>query len=274
MPTTDKHDPLGLESPKYADKLDNMFSKRDYLRKSERVALQYWREPDWDHLKPLLVCCDGNKDLLAVWNYYRFLISSEPQGGFPAGRSSFWMVLDHSTNAFLGLFGYTSFAQSWPYLESYLGWDNTLRLEHRKHIQFLARCLPAEPFGDLLGGKLLASVAVSQDILHWLELRYSLPVAAVGICTLHGQGSQYNRLEKEGINFLGEDDKGRGCYFAPARHRAEIFLGNHEEPLGDWCIPTLEARIAHWKERWYNKRYKHRGAPTFDSKQYMLGRFL
>ena len=260
---------------KYADKLDALFMQRDYLRKHERAALQYWKEPDWHNLRPVAICCDGNPHLSGVWNYFRNIISSEPQGGFPAGRSSFWMVVDDATQAFLGVFGYTSFAQSWPHLENLLGWEGRkdLRLEHRKHVQFLARCLPSEPFGDLLGGKLLALIATSSNMLRLLELRYSLPVAGVAICTLHGKGSQYNRLEKEGVQFWGEDDKGRGTFFCETRAQGIDFLRGDAAELAGWSAPTLAERIDHWRERYYRKRLKHR-PPVFDSGQYMLGRFI
>lgn len=262
--------------PATLDKLDSLFLQRDYLRKHERAALQFWRPPNWLDLHPVAVCCDGDSELSGVFNYYRNLISSEPQGGFPAGRSSFWMVLDEPTGAFLGLFAYTSFAQSWPYLENALGWDGRkdLRLAHRKHIQFLARCLPSEPFGDLLGGKLLATIAASVNLLATQELRYSLPVAGLAICTLHGQGSQYNRLDHEGIKFLGTDQKGRGTYFCETRTDGLGYVRGDSAELGEWSVPTLARRINHWKERWYTKRLKHKGIPEFVSDQYALARFL
>lgn len=260
---------------KYEDKLDSLFMNRKYLAKHEYNALQYWKEPDWSALSPVAICCDGDPDLGGVWNYYRHLISSEPQGGFPAGRSSFWMVVDEHSQGFLGVFAYTSFAQSWPHLETALGWEGRkdLRLRHRKHIQFLARCLPSETFGDLLGGKLLALMATSENILRQLELRYSLPIAGVGIATLHGKGSQYNRLDKEGIQFWGEDTKGRGTYFCECREWGRDFLGGDLHEVGPFTVPTLARRIAHWRERWYEKRLR-RFPPRFDSKLYTLGRFL
>lgn len=258
------------------EKLDMLYKNRAYLLNHQYDALQRWKKPDWENLKPVLVCCDANESLTGIWNYYRYLISSQAQGGFPSGRSSFWLVIDEETQAFLGAFGYTSYAQQWPFLEEWLGWRNFAeqRLEHRKHIQFLARCLPSETFGDLLGGKLMASMALSQEILETLELRYSLPVAMGAIATLHGQGSQYNRLDKEGIIYIGDDSKGRGTYICETRYDGIAFCKGDANEVGNWKVPTLQERIDYWRDRWYTKRLQHKGIPLFESRQYALSRYI
>ena len=52
----------------------------------------------------------------------------------------------------------------------------------------MRRCLPLYEFGQMTGGKLLALLATSREVIRVTELRFSFPYVFFIIRTLHGKG--------------------------------------------------------------------------------------
>jgi hypothetical protein len=225
-----------------------------YLSKWELPALAYCRQPDWDAIRPRLVRVRG-AELLGVWNYYRYLVSSEPQK--PAitgvGRWAPWMVIDEVSGALLGIFALTDDNASMAVRDAHIGWSQEQAEREIHRVVFLARCLPLQPFGQLLGGKLLAGLAASIEVVRDWELTYSYTAMALSIRTLHGESSQYNGLP--GFVFLGTDDQGRGHYLVELRKKGLRALRGEVAPEATRNVKrSAEAWIEEWRTRWYMPR--------------------
>jgi hypothetical protein len=127
-------------------------------------------------------------------------------------------------------------------------------MENQHRIVMLRRCLPVYEFGQMTGGKMLALAAASRDVIRLLELRYSYQYMLLGIRTLHGKGSQYNRLNARGIELIDIDDTGHGFYAMELRKRSVSFLRGETETPGRGATYPLGDQLDYWKERWLSAR--------------------
>lgn len=96
---------------------------------------------------------------------------------------------------------------------AYVGASRDQISKESNHVMQISRCIPLQPFGSLLGGKLIALLLASREIVQLCDHKYACNTVAFLVKSLHGKSSQYNRLEERGITFVGEEpEKGHGLY--------------------------------------------------------------
>lgn len=226
----------------------------------EDAALAMCVPVDLATCEPEIVDC--NKGLPRdLFDYWRVVLSSEPQGQHfsGAGRSMALMMRDRVSGAFLGLVALSDPPSHWTQLVNFLHWDKDhdnehLRQANQHRIFMMRRCLPIYEFGQMTGGKLLALAATSREVVRLLELRYSYQFLYLGIRTLHGKGSQYNRLHPRGIKLIDVDDTDHGFYGMELRKKAVSFLKGEADAYGKTATYPFADQLSYWRERWLDAR--------------------
>lgn len=252
------------------------------LTSHESLALSLIRPFDPFNMKPVLRKAVTTPER-AIYNYFRVTLSSEDQNYRlkPMGRGSDWMVFDEVSGAFLGLFAIMDASLPWhPFSEwagGKVGLDCTRQGHNTMHtVVNMKRCLPLYDFGKLTGGKLLALLGTSTEVIQMHELQYSLYVNALIIKTLHGKASQYNRLHQRGIIYRGEAPDGAGFYLMQMREFAKEYLLEKTDDPGKRLTYSAADQVAYWKERWLPNRveFLDQGMCRPDPEKYRLSAML
>lgn len=264
--------------------IDKIKTQNKWLRKLcdvEHQALAMCRPVDLATCEPEIIVVDKGRER-DLFDYWRVVLSSETQSPHfaGAGRSLSLLVRDRMTGAFLGVVGLSDPPNHWTQLINYLGWtkeNDHLRLANQHRIVMMRRCLPVFEFGQMTGGKLLALMATSRDVIRILELRYSYQYLLFGIRTLHGKGSQYNRLNQRGIELIDVDETDHGFYAMELRKKAVSFLRGEAGSYGKTATFTVADQIQFWRDRWLSTRMKSLSAPStieIDPARYRLSEQL
>lgn len=265
------------------DPLDKIKSQNLWLReltRYEHQALSMCQEIDLMTCEPEIVQASGPA-MLALFNYWRVVLSSEPQKPNYAGQGRLLplIIRDRVSGGFLGIVALSDPPTYWTQLMEHLKWEGNVeggkarRQEHQHRIIMMRRCLPVYEFGQMTGGKLLALAATSRDVIRLLELRYSFQYLLFGIRTLHGKGSQYNRLQQRGIELLDVDETDHGFYAMELRKKAVSFMRGEADAYGKTSTYTIKEQIDYWRERWLPARMASLSVGskiTLDPKRYRL----
>lgn len=226
------------------------------LTEMEPLALSLMRPFDLNNFEPVVrkVVTIQERNL---FNYFRVVISSEDQNFRLKGiaRGTEWMAFDKVSGAFLGLWATSDAALPYHPFSKWAGGKvgvdcmgqgaNTMQ-----YVVALKRCLPHWDFGPLTGGKLIALLATSKEVLELHEMQYSLPLCAMVIKTQKGKSSQYNRLHPRGIEWQGEAPDGAGIYITQLRKNAKDFLLEKSTDPGKPMAYTMADQVDYWKSRW------------------------
>ncbi|MCL4743864.1 MAG: DUF4338 domain-containing protein [Burkholderiaceae bacterium] len=263
--------------------LDKIKRQNHWLRELcdvEEQAIRMCGEIDLATCDPEVLVADKGPTRL-IFDYWRVVLSSETQSPHfsGAGRSIALIVRDRNTRRFLGVVGLSDPPTHWTQLMTHLGWleNDGLRLQHQHRVFMMRRCLPAFEFGRMTGGKLLALAASSRDVIRILELRYSYQFLFFGIRTLHGKGSQYNRLNQRGIELIDVDDTDHGFYGMELRKKAVSFLRGETDAFGKTTTFTFADQVNYWRERWLKARMSSLSVGstiTLDPESYRLSAML
>jgi len=245
----------------------------------EPLALSFLKPIDLTKIEPEVHECRTGQ-LSDVFDYWRVVLSSEPQqpSFAGAGRSSPLVVLDKTSGGFLGVIALSDPPNTSKPMMRLFEWDKNddMRLKRQHQVIMMRRCLPIYEFGGMVGGKLLALIATSQEVMRLYELRFSFQYVYFIIRTLHGKGSQYNRLHPRGIELVEVDDEGKGFYAMELRKKGLAHMRTGS-PLGGTAMYKLGDQVAYWKERWLKARLESTGnSPiiTFDPERYRLSNML
>lgn len=248
---------------------------KDYKPSHETSAIRKWMMELCDYetlctdlirpldpmaIKPILRKVESPLDR-TIYSYFRVLLSSQDQNIWTnaIARVNEWMVFDEVSGGFLGLYSVVSSDLPWGPFSEWAGGQvgvDARREGHNTHhtVVTMKRCLPLYDFGQLTGGKLLALLATSTEPLTMYELKFTLPVNAFIIKTLHGKSSQYNRLHARGIEWRGVAKDGAGFYVMLCReHGKEHMLEQVPDP-GARLTYSMQEQVDYWKERWLPNR--------------------
>jgi hypothetical protein len=86
-------------------------------------------------------------------------------------------------------------------------------MKRNRNIANISICVPTRMFGyNMSGGKLLALLAISDEVIQKWEEKYGDKLVGVTVTSLYGRGTQYNRLKY--FKYLGVT-KGQGSNQIP-----------------------------------------------------------
>jgi len=249
------------------------------LTSVEPLALSMLKPIDLTQIEPeILECRTG--PLADVFNYWRVVLSSEPQqpNFAGAGRSSALVIRDRKTEGLLGLVALSDPPNTSKPMMRLFEWDKNddMRLAHQHQVIMMRRCLPLYEFGQMTGGKLLALAATSQEVMRLFELRFSFQYVYFIIRTLHGKGSQYNRLHQRGIELVEVDAEGKGFYAMELRKKGLGYM-RASTPFGGTSMYKLADQVDFWKTRWLTSRLQSTGRGpliTPEPEKYRLSNML
>jgi hypothetical protein len=263
-------------------RLDKISDQNRWLRELcgfEEQALAMVRPVDLATMEPEIIECRKG-DANVMFNYWRAVLSSEPQGKSYSwyGRSASFLVRDRVSGGFLGVFAISDPPNTLKPMLRHFKWDENeeARLARQHQALMLRRCLPIYEFGQMTGGKLLALAATSQEVLRLFELRYSFQFVYFLIRTLHGKSSQYNRLQQRGIELIEVDAENKGFYGMELRKKALAYM-REGTPYGKTAMHKLGDQVDYWKDRWLNARVQSTGNPSLitpDPERYRLSNQL
>ena len=236
------------------------------MRDREVQCTSVLKPIDMRNFHPVAVKVKKNTFESLLCEYFRLMISSEPQKAIAKGtsRSMQWLFFDKVSGGLLGFSYMCDMNLPWGLFDDWVGAPiggigGPFKGRHARdtamHVQQLRRCLPIFEFGQMTGGKMMALAMVSTEVVEISELTYSFDIMVMLIKALHGRTSQYNRLHPRGIiqnPQLSAPDK--ACYSILLRENALPFLRKETTDPGKRLTYSYQKQIEYWKERWLPNR--------------------
>ena len=145
-----------------------------------------------------------NKKQRDLWNYYRRHVSSlkKIKDAKLIGRQIYILVKDLITSKYLGIISLSSDVFSYEDRDKYIGWNLEDKKNKLSMLMNMSTCVPLQPFGfNFNGGKLLASLAFSQEVQEYFQQKYNEPLLGITTTSLYGKSIQYDRLKC--LKFVG-----------------------------------------------------------------------
>ena len=139
-----------------------------------------------------------------IWNYYRRNVSSlkKIENAKLIGRQIYILVKDLTTKKYLGIISLSSDMYNLEKRDNYIGWNFEDKKDKLEYIMNMSTCVPLQPFGfNFNGGKLLASLAFSKEVLMHFRDKYNRELLGITTTSLYGKSIQYDRLSH--LKFLG-----------------------------------------------------------------------
>jgi hypothetical protein len=197
------------------------------LQKSDHFETQVYESTELDPEKivPYLVPVTSEDKIWDDW-----LSISEHVASFQfrrsPGRNCYFLVKNQDDKN-LGILDIGADFLSLGPRDEYIGWTMDQRQLYNRKIGNISICVPTRSFGyNLSGGKLLALLAISDQVGDFWKKRYGDTLAGVTVTSLYGKGTQYNRLKH--FNYLGKT-QGQGTFQIPDEIYRQLRLVVEEE---------------------------------------------
>jgi len=142
------------------------------------------------------------KDEKELWRYVRVIVSSAPWTGY-VGKQLKYLLMDEDEEKVFGIIGLGSDLLNLNPRNVFLGIKNMSIQEKLKRINYLMNmfvCVGVYPFSLFTGGKLLALVSVSNNIIEDYQKVYDSPIYGITTTSLYGKSIQYDRLNDPTTN--------------------------------------------------------------------------
>lgn len=182
--------------------------RRKGLLKHEPLLLQRFasgRDIDINRIDPKLVEVHPNSNDELLFRYASLHWSIPVSSGY--GRRLRFLVVDQHSDKLMGLFGLGDPVFSLKNRDQWIGWEKEGRIERLHHVvdAYVLGAVP--PYSFLLGGKLIALLAASNEVREAFRVKYEgkasliqqreLPgqIALVTTTSALGRSSLYNRLK-------------------------------------------------------------------------------
>ena len=161
-------------------------------------------EVDPDNIKPVLVPVTAGTPDADLFRAATLLWSVPVSRGY--GRRMRFLIRDEANGKLIGIFALGDPVFNLKGRDEWIGWDVTARRQRISSVMDLYICGAVPPYSFLLGSKLVASLATSQEVVDRFRQRYSghrgiisgivKPAELLVITTTSalGRSSLYNRL--------------------------------------------------------------------------------
>ena len=191
--------------------------KRTFMHSKEYYLNRMWygNIDDLQKIKIKLIIAD-NDELMDMWNYYKFTVSSLKltQNSHLVGRQIYLLVADEVTSKYLGVISLTSDYMFLEARDTFIGWDFEDITTKLTYIMNISTCVPLQPFGfNFTGGKLLTKLVFSEQVQTIFREKYNQKLLGITTTSLYGKSIQYDRLKE--LKFVGYT-KGNSVYKFPS----------------------------------------------------------
>jgi hypothetical protein len=177
----------------------------------QEVKNNFWLPEDpeeYINLEPELIWTDGDtvksvtgSKMPAIWNGMRTFLSTMKNNS-NIGRNLNFLVRDKKTEKFLGVICMSSDFLDLTPRDNYIGWDREAKTKRMiNHTCIGSTIVPIQPLGyNLVGGKLLALLCLSDTVEKTWEYQYKDKLVGVTTTSLYGKTkaiplSQYDGLK-------------------------------------------------------------------------------
>jgi hypothetical protein len=180
----------------------------------QEVKNNFWNPQDpmeYLNLEPELIYTDvenegkvgsvTGKKLPAIWNTLRTFLSTMKNNS-NIGRNLYFIIRDKKTQKYLGVTCMSSDFLDLTPRDEYIGWDREAKTQRMiNHTCIGSTIVPIQPLGyNLVGGKLLALLCLSDTVEKTWEKQYGDKLVGVTTTSLYGKTkaiplSQYDRLD-------------------------------------------------------------------------------
>jgi hypothetical protein len=217
------------------------------------------KELDPTKVQPRLVLVKPRTEQELLFRYASLHWSIPVSSGY--GRRLRFLVLDDQNGKLVGLFGLGDPVYSLRSRDEMIGWDAETKRRNLYHVMdaFVLGAVP--PYSRLLCGKLIAMLALSNEVQRCFRARYKSSVTLIrkqkhstGLVLLTttsalGRSSLYNRLRIDGSDYWSSIGftQGSGEF-----HFSNGVYGDIREFVENYCNPT--AKTAAWGNGFRNKR--------------------
>ena len=196
---------------------NSFFDDKPTLKNPEQGALlqeiknNFWLPEDPEEyidLEPELLWTDGDEvrsitgsKMPAIWNGLRTFLSTMKNNS-NIGRNLNFLIRDKKTKKYLGVTCMSSDFLDLTPRDNYIGWQREPKTQKMiNHTCIGSTIVPIQPLGyNLVGGKLLALLCLSDTVEKTWEYQYKDKLAGVTTTSLYGKTkeiplSQYDRLK-------------------------------------------------------------------------------
>ena len=204
------------------EKKQNLFlHKKEYYRnliffsKSENIL---------DEIDLEIIFCNGNKELIDIWKYFKIMTSSAVTGDSSFGCIKI-MIKDKISQKYLGILEIGNDIYTCKPRDNFIGWTSENKNQKVKididdkikaRLAFIINitcCIGLQPMSYNLNiGKLLVMTVFSKEVLDYFYSIRGYYYAGVSTFGLYGKSVQYDRLKE--IKYIGET-KGHGTCDIP-----------------------------------------------------------
>jgi len=184
------------------------------LRKHEERLIGYiadGKEIRPEQVQPRLIYVQGESEEALLFRYASLHWSVPVSSGY--GRRLRFLVMDESNGKLIGLFGLADPVYSIQARDRWIGWDSDTKKKRLYHVMdaFILGAVP--PYSMLLGGKLIALLALSQEVRDCFRRKYAdhetlirrerrQPwLVLITTTSALGRSSLYNRIKMDGYEF-------------------------------------------------------------------------
>lgn len=154
---------------------------------------------DWYNIKPVLTRVITDTELY-MWQYARNVVSSMPANNM-VGRQLRFYVVDEYSGRWLGITCLSSAMNVIAPRRAHVEWDVETKFKRLQYVGNISVCVPIQPFGSLIGGKLMMAMYATNEMRAAWERMYGDTMLAVETTSLYGKSSQYNRVKE--FKYLG-----------------------------------------------------------------------
>ena len=236
-------------------------AKELFLRKEDRLIsfIASGREIQPNHISPRLELVEPNTDNELLFRYASLHWSIPVSSGY--GRRLRFLVFDDQNDKLIGLFGLGDPVYALHDRDEWIGWASEQKRAKLYHVldAYVLGAVP--PYSMLLGGKLVAMLALSNEVRRAFRRKYFGTRTLINkqkrepyLCLITttsalGRSSLYNRIRTDGFDYWHSVGftKGFGEF-----HFSNGMYGAIREFVEDRCEPT--AKQTAWGIGFRNKR--------------------
>jgi hypothetical protein len=233
-----------------------------YIRTHENRLIKYIAngdEIDVHKISPKIVLVKPNTEDALLFRYAYLHWSIPVSAGY--GRRLRFLVFDRSNNKLIGLFGLGDPVFSLKARDNWIDWDIEMKKERLFHVMdsYVLGAIP--PYNQLLCGKLVAMLALSNEVRKVFYKKYLNHVSLIKkkkrvpylvmltTTSALGRSSLYNRISVKGFKFWNNVGftQGSGEF-----HFSNGIYENLRSFAERYCEPTAKQSI--WGTGYRNKR--------------------
>ena len=250
--------------------VNSFFDDKPTLKNPEQGALlqeiknNFWLPEDpeeYINLEPELVWTDGDdiksitgSKMPAIWNGLRTFLSTMKNNS-NIGRNLNFLIRDKKTEKFLGVTCMSSDFLDLTPRDNYIGWERVAKTQRMiNHTCIGSTIVPIQPLGyNLVGGKLLALLCLSDTVEKTWEYQYKDKLVGVTTTSLYGKTKQIPLSQYDGLKHWKKMGWSAGSVaYEPTRKTRKMvqawLMKNHTYKYFEWYVAKKDTGQPHKRD--------------------------